>query len=53
MPYIRNIMPNRSPRPDRKKARLPEREPVVAVLAYDGVNVFELGLAVEVFGLTV
>ena len=23
----------------------------VAVLAYDGVNAFELGLAVEVFGL--
>lgn len=28
------------------------REPIVAVLAYHGVNAFELGLAVEVFGLT-
>ncbi len=52
MPNIVNIMPNPSLRPNRRKARLPQREPVVAVLAYDGVNVFELGLAVEVFGLT-
>jgi AraC family transcriptional regulator, transcriptional activator FtrA len=52
MPYSVNIMPNPSPRPNRRKARSPQREPVVAVLAYDGVNVFELGLAVEVFGLT-
>jgi AraC family transcriptional regulator, transcriptional activator FtrA len=33
-------------RPTRPKNNL------VAVLAYDGVNAFELGLAVEVFGLT-
>jgi AraC family transcriptional regulator, transcriptional activator FtrA len=52
MPNIVKIMPSRPTRSDRQKSRLPKRKPVVAVLAYDGVNAFELGLAVEVFSLT-
>jgi AraC family transcriptional regulator, transcriptional activator FtrA len=35
-----------------RKVPLLRRRPIVAVLAYDGVNTFELGLAAEVFGLT-
>jgi AraC family transcriptional regulator, transcriptional activator FtrA len=35
-----------------QKSRPSRRVQTVAVLAYDGVNAFELGLAVEVFGLT-
>jgi AraC family transcriptional activator FtrA len=49
MTVIVKIMPNRAStrrRPDRPRSNL------VAVLAYDGVNAFELGMAVEVFGLT-
>jgi AraC family transcriptional regulator, transcriptional activator FtrA len=42
------IMPTRS-RTGNRHAR--PRNNLVAVLAYDGVNAFELGLAVEVFGL--
>ena len=38
MPYRMKIMPRRS------------TVPLVAVLAYDGVNAFELGMAIEVFG---
>jgi AraC family transcriptional regulator, transcriptional activator FtrA len=47
-----NIMPNRSHPADVETAR--RRRPasnVVAVLAYDGVSAFELGAAVEMFGL--
>ncbi|WP_407181564.1 helix-turn-helix domain-containing protein [Bradyrhizobium sp. STM 3562] len=33
------------------RSRLSRDKRVVAVLAYDGVNAFELGLAVEVFGM--
>jgi AraC family transcriptional regulator, transcriptional activator FtrA len=42
------IMPKRAP-PGLRPAR--PKNSLVAVLAYDGVNAFELGLAVEVFGL--
>ncbi|WP_334390534.1 helix-turn-helix domain-containing protein [Bradyrhizobium sp. AZCC 2262] len=45
-------MPNLPVRSQRKKAREKGRRHLVAVLAYDGVNAFELGLAVEVFGLS-
>jgi AraC family transcriptional activator FtrA len=42
------IMPKRA----RQRLRPPgPKNSLVAVLAYDGVNAFELGLAVEVFGL--
>jgi len=44
-------MPNHPPRSSRQRPS-PRQEHLVAVLAYDGVNAFELGLAVEVFGLT-
>lgn len=44
MTYIADIVPSRSPAVD------PTRR-LVAVLAYDGVCTFELGIAVEVFGL--
>jgi putative intracellular protease/amidase len=38
---------------DHAKSIEPERPPrLVAVLAYEGVSAFELGIAVEVFGLT-
>ncbi len=50
MPYIVKIMP--TSRTIRQTSRPSARERVVVVLAYDGVNAFELGLAVEVFGLT-
>jgi AraC family transcriptional regulator, transcriptional activator FtrA len=49
MTVIVKIMPNRAAprhRSDRPRSKL------VAVLAYDGVNAFELGMALEVFGLT-
>ena len=52
MPYIVKIMPTRPVRSHRSKVRGEARQRVVAVLAYDGVNAFELGLAVEVFGLS-
>jgi len=45
-------MPNRSRHTKSSGAAARRGERFVAVLAYDGVNVFELGLAVEVFGLT-
>lgn len=38
-------------RPSAKKSHSRLRERTVAILAYDGVNGFELGMAVEVFGL--
>jgi AraC family transcriptional regulator, transcriptional activator FtrA len=44
MTIIRKIMPNLA-----QRAPLPNR--LVAVLAYDGMSIFELGIAVEVFGL--
>jgi AraC family transcriptional regulator, transcriptional activator FtrA len=50
MPNIVKIMPIRSARSVCQKSSLPDHRPLVAVLAYDGVNAFELGLAVEVFG---
>jgi AraC family transcriptional regulator, transcriptional activator FtrA len=49
MPYIVKIMPSLPTRSDRRKSN---RQHVIAVLAYDGVNAFELGLTVEVFGLS-
>jgi AraC family transcriptional activator FtrA len=49
MTYIMNIMPSRS-QADARPAR--SKDNVIAVLAYDGVNAFELGIAVELFGLT-
>ncbi|SFU80690.1 DJ-1/PfpI family protein [Bradyrhizobium arachidis] len=49
MPPIVKIMPNQG-FPSRKSGT-PRRKQAVAVLAYDGVNAFELGLAVEVFGM--
>ena len=52
MPYSVKIMPNPSARSNRRKSRSEGEQRVVAVLAYDGVNAFELGLAVEVFGLS-
>jgi AraC family transcriptional activator FtrA len=49
-----NIMPKRRPNPvDIEPARRRRRSNnVVAVLAYDGVSGFELGIAVEMFGLS-
>ncbi|WP_456718244.1 MULTISPECIES: transcriptional regulator FtrA [unclassified Bradyrhizobium] len=52
MPPNVKIMPNLRRRATRQKPRPSRREQFVAVLAYDGVNAFELGLAVEIFGLT-
>ncbi len=49
MPVIVEIMP-KQPHPSRTSAT-PRRKQTVAVLAYDGVNAFELGLAVEVFSM--
>jgi AraC family transcriptional activator FtrA len=46
MTFIRYIMPNRTHHGRRVSSTL------VAVLAYDGVNAFELGIATEVFGLS-
>jgi AraC family transcriptional regulator, transcriptional activator FtrA len=55
MPYIVKIVPrtmqrNLSTRASRKPSSS-RRRPVVAILVYDGVNAFELGLATEMFGL--
>ncbi len=57
MPYIVNIMPREimsgsSTRSRRSKSRGTGAQRVVAVLAYDGVSAFELGLTLEVFGLS-
>ena len=52
MPYNVKIMPNRPIQSKRSKSRSEGGQRTVAVLAYDGVNAFELGLAVEVFGLS-
>jgi AraC family transcriptional activator FtrA len=61
MPDIVKIMPSKivpdrtTPRafnPGRGKSRAKGAPRVVAVLAYDGVSAFELGLALEVFGLS-
>lgn len=48
MPYSVKIMPSGS---NSRKSREGAQR-VVAVLAYDGVSAFELGLALEVFGLS-
>jgi AraC family transcriptional regulator, transcriptional activator FtrA len=53
MPTIMNIMPKRARQTSEtvaQRGRKP-RSNVVAVLAYDGVSIFELGIAVEMFGL--
>ncbi|MDH2344117.1 MULTISPECIES: helix-turn-helix domain-containing protein [unclassified Bradyrhizobium] len=52
MPDIVKIMPTRRLAVSRRKSRVSRQRPVVAIIAYEGVNAFELGLAVEVFGLT-
>ena len=52
MPYSVKIMPNLPIRSNRSKSRSEGAQRVVAVLAYDGVSAFELGLAIEVFGLS-
>ncbi|WP_456750621.1 DJ-1/PfpI family protein [Bradyrhizobium sp. USDA 4461] len=44
------IMPSSSKTPRPRRAWPASK--LVAVLAYDGVNAFELGIATEVFGLT-
>ncbi|MGZ5910195.1 MAG: transcriptional regulator FtrA [Reyranella sp.] len=49
MTYNVKIMPNRPV--ERTRPARPSNN-VVAVLAYDGVNAFELGIAVELFGLS-
>ena len=54
MTYIVNIVPrsrHTKPAGDGGARRDRSRDRVVAVLAYDGVNAFELGMALEVFGL--
>jgi AraC family transcriptional activator FtrA len=61
MPYIVKIMPKKI-MPDRGTSKPPVRSSrrkfraeggrVVAVVAYDGVSAFELGLPLEVFGLS-
>lgn len=57
MPYIVKIMPskiapNPPVRPNRRKSPAEGAQRLVAVLAYDGVSAFELGLTLEVFGLS-
>ena len=52
MPYSVKIMPNPTIQSNRRKSRSEGAQRVVAVLAYDGVSAFELGLAIEVFGLS-
>src|SRR6476646_4261966 len=52
MPYSVKIMPSKPIRSNRRKSRADSAQRVVAVLAYDGVSAFELGLAIEVFGLS-
>ncbi|OCX29959.1 MULTISPECIES: transcriptional regulator FtrA [unclassified Bradyrhizobium] len=52
MTYIVNIVPNsQHTKPAGRARRDSARNRVVALLAYDGVNAFELGMALEVFGL--
>ena len=57
MPYSVKIMPSKiTPskpiRSNRSKSRGEGAQRVVAVVAYDGVSAFELGLTLEVFGLS-
>ena len=57
MPCSVKIMPSRvkSSKPGKSNRRKPSSEGaqrVVAVVAYDGVSAFELGLTLEVFGLS-
>src|SRR2546423_7004670 len=52
MPYSVKIMPSPQIRSNRRKSRGEGARRVVAVLAYDGVSAFELGLTLEVFGLS-
>src|SRR3954453_21457957 len=52
MPYSVKIMPNPPIRASRRKSSSEGAQRVVAVLAYDGVSAFELGLTLEVFGLS-
>ena len=57
MPYTVKIMPSKivpgsTIRSNRSKSRATNAPRVVAVLAYDGVSAFELGLTLEVFGLS-
>src|ERR1700742_958451 len=54
MPYSVKIVPrtvqrNPSTRANRKPS--PRRQPVVAILVYEGVNAFRAGVATEAFGL--
>ncbi|KWV50044.1 hypothetical protein AS156_14850 [Bradyrhizobium macuxiense] len=53
MTVIVNIVPNPRNRksPSNRTRRDRSRDRTVALLAYDGVNAFELGMALEVFGL--
>jgi len=56
MPYSVKIMPSRnlpvlSVRSEPGKTRAKGAQRVVAVLAYDGVSAFEIGLALEIFDL--
>ena len=57
MPYIVKIMPRQIAaippvRQSRRKSRGEGTQRLVAVLAYDGVSAFELGLTLELFGLS-
>jgi AraC family transcriptional activator FtrA len=52
MPYSVKIMPSKPVRSNRSKSHADSAQRVVAVLAYDGVSAFELGLTLEVFGLS-
>jgi AraC family transcriptional regulator, transcriptional activator FtrA len=53
MPYMMKIMPKGFNPAEIEPARRRRRSNnVVAVLAYDGVSAFELGIAVEMFGLS-
>ena len=52
MPYSVKIMPSKPIRSNRRKSRADSAQRFVAVLAYDGVSAFELGLTLEVFGLS-
>src|ERR1700761_3624653 len=49
---LRRTTPGNVRRTGRKSSVAPRRRPVIAILAYDGVNAFELGLATEMFGLS-
>jgi len=51
MPNSVKIVPRECVPAAPSKSRPLLRKRTVAVLAYDGVNAFELGLAVEVFGM--